>query len=201
MRIESETMVDGTQIAQGAGAADKATLDAMLPLVYDELRRIAANYLARERQDHTLQPTALVNEAYLRLVNQRSVDWRKRAQFCGVAAQMMRRILVNHAVGRKTAKRGGDFERITLTNLGVFSDEPELDVLALDEALEQLAQLDPAKAMLVELKFFGGMTMEELSTHLGKSIRTVEREWAFARGWLYKTLTAGRTTAPALAGR
>ena len=184
-------MAEETQIAQAPGAADKATLDAMLPLVYDELRQIAANYLSRERRGHTLQPTALVNEAYLRLVNQRSVDWRKRAQFYGVAAQMMRRILVNHAVARKTAKRGGDFERITLTNLGVFADEPELDVLALDEALEQLAALDPEKAMLVELKFFGGLTTEEVSAHLEKPVRTVEREWAFARGWLYKTLTAG----------
>ena len=186
-------------VEETAGVADKATLDAMLPLVYDELRGIAASYLSRERRDHTLQPTALVNEAYLKLVNQRSVDWRKRAQFCGIAAQMMRRILVNHAVARKTAKRGGDFERITLTNLGVFSDEPELDVLALDDALEQLAQLDPAKAVLVELKFFGGMTTEEVSAHLDKPIRTIEREWAFARGWLYKTLTAGQKTGQAVA--
>ena len=180
-----------------AGATDKAALDAMLPLVYEELRRIAAGYLSRERRDHTLQPTALVNEAYLKLVNQRSVDWRKRGQFCGIAAQMMRRILVNHAVARKTAKRGGDFERITLTDLGVFADEPELDVLALDEALAELALVDPAKATLVELKFFGGMTMEEVAAHLEKPIRTVEREWAFARGWLYKTLTAGEKSAPA----
>lgn len=184
----------GTETAAGERACEKVALDAMLPLVYDELRRIAANYLSRERQDHTLQPTALVNEAYLRLVNQRSVDFRKRAQFCGVAAQMMRRILVNHAVARKTAKRGGDFARITLTNLGVFADEPELDVLALDEALQQLAVVDPAKAMLVELKFFGGMTMEEVSAHLGKPIRTVEREWAFARAWLYNKLTAPEKT-------
>lgn len=171
------------------GANDKAALDAMLPLVYDELRRIAAGYLSRERRDHTLQPTALVNEAYLKLVNQRSVDWAKHAQFCGIAAQIMRRILVNHAVARGAAKRGGGGERITLTDLAIFPDEPELDVLALDEALAELARLDPAKATLVELKFFGGMTMQEIAEHQEKPIRTVERQWTIARAWLYKTLT------------
>ena len=184
-----------TPTAAGAGATDKATLDAMLPLVYEELRRIAAGYLSRERRDHTLQATALVNEAYLKLVDQRSVDWRKRAQFCGIAAQMMRRILVNHAVARKTAKRGGEPERITLTNIGLFSDEPDLDVLALDEALAELAKVDAAKATLVELKFFGGMTMEEIAAHVGKPLRTLEREWAFARGWLYKSLVDRREPA------
>jgi RNA polymerase sigma factor (TIGR02999 family) len=171
----------------------------MLPLVYEELRRIAAGYLSRERRDHTLQPTALVNEAYLKLVKQRSVDWRKRAQFCGIAAQIMRRILVNHAVARNAVKRGGERERITLTNLGVFADEPELDVLALDEALAELAELDATKARVVELKFFGGMTMEEIAAQLDTPMRTVEREWTFARGWLYKTLSErqARTLSPA----
>src|ERR687894_200256 len=122
-----------------------------MPLVEQELRQLARSYLSRERHGHTLQPTALVNEAYLKLVDQRSVDWRKRAQFCGVAAQMMRRILVNHAVARKTAKRGGEPERITLTNIGLFSDEPNLDLLALEEALVELARLDTAKATIVEL--------------------------------------------------
>ena len=176
-------------------AADKATLDAMLPLVYDELRRIAAGYLSRERRDHTLQPTALVNEAYLKLAHQRKLDWQKRAQFCGLAAQMMRRILVNHAVARNAAKRGGQLERITLTDLGVFPDEPELDLLELDEALADLARLDPAKATIVELKFFGGMTMDEIAAHLDKPLRSIEREWAFARGWLYKTLIERREAA------
>ena len=186
---------DAIETTAGTNAADKATLDAMLPLVYEELRRIAAGYLARERRDHTLQPTALVSEAYLKLVNQRSVDWRKRAQFCGVAAQMMRRILVNHALARNAAKRGGDLERITLTDLGVFPDEPDLNVLELDEALAELARLDACKATVVELKFFGGMSMEEVAAHLDKPLRSVERDWTFARGWLYKTLTDRRQQA------
>jgi RNA polymerase sigma factor (TIGR02999 family) len=186
---------DATGTAAATAEPDKTSLDAMLPLVYEELRRIAAGYLAKERADHTLQPTALVNEAYLKLVTQRSVDWRKRAQFCGIAAQMMRRILINHAVARKTEKRGGNLERITLTNVGLFTDEPDLDVLALDEALAELAAIDAAKATLVELKFFGGMTMEEIAAHLGKPIRTLEREWAFARGWLYKSLLDRREAA------
>lgn len=188
---------DVTEARGAAGAGDKAALDAMLPLVYDELRRIAAGYLSRERRDHTLQPTALVNEAYLKLMNQRSVDWRKRAQFCGLAAQMMRRILVNHAVARNTAKRGGRLERITLTDLGVFADEPDLDVLELDEALADLARLDAHKATIVELKFFGGLTTEEIAAHLDTPLRSIEREWAFARGWLYKTLTERRAQARA----
>ena len=170
-------------------AADRASLDAMLPLVYDELRLMATNYLARERRDHTLQPTALVNEAYLKLVKQRSVNWEQRAQFCGIAAQMMRRILVNHAVARNAAKRGGGAERITLTNIAVFPDEPALDVLALDEALAELARIDPGKATLIELKFFGGLSMQEVAAHMQKPIRTVEREWTFARAWLYNRLT------------
>ena len=194
LRIQDdmETAVDVRQGGRASDATGKAELDAMLPLVYDELRQIAASYLSRERRDHTLQPTALVNEAYLKLVGQRNADWRKRAQFCGLAAQMMRRILVNHAVARRAAKRGGGHERITLTNLAIFSDEPELDVLALDEALAELARLDTAKARLVERKFFGGLTMDEIAAHLDKPVRTVEREWAFARAWLFNTLSKAR---------
>ena len=181
---------DVTQMLVAASAGDKQALDEMLPLVYDELRRIAANYLAKERRDHTLQPTALVNEAYLRLIDQKSVNWRNRAQFFGIAAEMMRRILVNHAVARRAEKRGGELERITLSGAGVFSDEPDLDLLALDYALTELATRDAEKARLVELKFFGGMKMEEIAAHLDKPVSTVEKQWKFARTWLYKTLTA-----------
>lgn len=178
---------DVTQMLVRYGEGDKAALDSLLPLVYDELRRIAANYLQRERADHTLQPTALVHEAYLRLINQRAVDWRNRAQFYGLAAKMMRRILVNHAAAHHAQKRGG--EKVSLEEVTISVGERDLGLLALDEALNQLAKLDESKTRIVELKFFGGLTTEEAAEVTGKSTATVEREWAFARSWLYKTLT------------
>ena len=178
-----------TQLLIEYGAGRRESLDALLPLVYDELRRIAANYLHRERADHTLQPTALVHEAYLRLVNQHSVDWRNRAQFYGLAAQMMRRILVNYAEKRRAEKRGSGGEKVSLDETIAITDELNLDLLALDEALDLLAELDKEKAELVEMKFFGGMTIQEIAEVKGKSTATIEREWAFARGWLLKTLT------------
>lgn len=170
------------------GEGKREVLDEMLPLVYDELRRIAARYLESEQRSHTLQPTALVHEVYLRLVNQRSVNWRNRAQFYGIAAQMMRRILVNHAVAKRAEKRGSGGEKISLEETTLSLDELNLDLLALDEALNLLASLDQAKARLVEMKFFGGMTTKEIAEVTGKSTATVEREWAFARGWLYQRL-------------
>lgn len=174
-------------IAHGEG--NREALDALLPLVYNELRRIAANYLSQERRDHTLQPTALVHEAYLRLVNQHSVDWRNRAQFYGLAANMMRRILIAHADKKRAEKRGAGGEKVSLEETVVSAGEIDLDLLALDEALNLLAELDEEKAQLVEMKFFGGMTIQEISEVTGKSTATVEREWAFARGWLLKKLT------------
>ena len=178
-----------TQLLIDYGAGKREVLDEILPLVYDELRRIAANYLNRERADHTLQPTALVHEAYLRLVNQHSVDWRNRAQFYGLAAQMMRRILVNHAEKKRAEKRGSDGEKVSFDETIAVTDELNLDLLALDEALNLLAEMDVEKARLVEMKFFGGMTIQEIAEVTKKSTATVEREWAFARGWLLKTLT------------
>ena len=178
-----------TQLLVDYGAGKRECLDALLPLVYDELRRIAANYLNRERGNHTLQPTALVHEAYLRLVNQHSVDWRNRAQFYGLAANMMRRILVNHSDKKRAEKRGSDGEKVSLEEAVVSVGEIDLDLLALDEALNRLAELDEEKAQLVEMKFFGGMTIQEIAEVTGKSTATIEREWAFARGWLLKTLT------------
>lgn len=179
---------DITQMLVAYGAGERDALDAMLPLVYDELRRIAANYLGRERGDHTLQPTALVHEAYLRLVNQHSVDWRNRAQFYGLAANMMRRILVNHAEAHKAEKRGSG-EKVPIDGVTVFCAEQNLDLLALDEALRQLAEIDEDKARIVELKFFGGLTTDEIAEVTGKSSRTIEREWTLARGFLFKILT------------
>jgi len=168
-------------------AGDKAALDRLLPLVYDELRRIAARHLERERSDHTLQPTALVHEAYFRLIDQRQVDWRNRAQFLGLAAEMMRRILVNHARDRAALKRGGGLRKMSLTE-AMNEPGPEVDVADLDEALERLAALDARKARVIELRFFGGLTNAEAAEVLDVSAATVERDWSFARAWLFAAL-------------
>ena len=183
-----------TQLLLAWDGRDQRTLDRMLPLVYDELHRLAAKYLARERPDHTLQPTALVHEAYLRLIDQRQVDWRNRAQFLGLAAGMMRRILMNHARDRAAAKRGGDARRVSLSLLEAPTGQPEVELIALDTALERLAALDPRKARVVELKFFGGLTTQEIGEVVQVSPATVEREWSFARAWLYAALEGGQTT-------
>jgi RNA polymerase sigma-70 factor, ECF subfamily len=179
---------DVTQLLIQWGRGDKAAHEQLLPLVYDELRRLAGGYMRRERPGHTLQPTALVHEAYLRLIDQERVDWRNRAQFVGVAAMMMRRILVNHARDRAAAKRGGDAERVPLTLAGEVLRRAEVDALALHEALDRLAALDPRKSQVVELKFFGGLTTDEIAEALQLSAATVEREWSFARAWLYDAM-------------
>src|SRR5450432_893319 len=152
-----------TQLLLSWSGGDRLALDQMLPLVYEELHRLAALYLSRERPDHTLQPTALVNEAYLRLINQRQVDWRNRAQFLGVAANMMRRILVNHARDRAAEKRAGDRERVSLSLVELSSNPSDVDLIALETALDKLTALDERKARVVELRFFGGLTMDEVA--------------------------------------
>jgi RNA polymerase sigma factor (TIGR02999 family) len=157
----------------------------MLPVVYVELHRLATGYLSRDPPGHTLPPTALAHAAYLRLVDQRRVDWRNRAQFLGVAANMMRRILVNHARDRAARKRGGNPERVSLSLVESPSGRPDVDLIALEDALQRLAALDERKGRVVELKFFGGLTTEEIAEVLQVSGATVEREWAFARAWLY----------------
>ena len=162
-----------------------------MALVYGELRRLAANYLRRERSDHTLQPTALVHEAFMRLVDQRQVDWSNRAQFMGLAAVMMRRILVNHARDRAADKRGGGATRLSLGPADEGQPAAEADVTAIHEALDRLTALDERKGRVVELKFFGGLTAGEIAEVLGVSVATVEREWTFARAWLYDAV-AGR---------
>ena len=161
----------------------------MLSVVYGELRRLAASYLRRERPGHTLQPTALVHEAYVRLMNQRQIDWSNRAQFVGLAAVMMRRILVNHARDRIADKRGGGAEHVPLTLAGEGIGAPEVNLLDLHEALNDLSETDPRKAKIVELKFFGGLTTDEIAETLGVSTATVERDWKFARAWLYKAVS------------
>jgi RNA polymerase sigma-70 factor (ECF subfamily) len=165
--------------------------DRLLPIVYGELRRLAANYLRRERPGHTLQPTALVHEAYVRLIDQRQIDWTNRAQFVGLAAVMMRRILVNHARDRIAAKRGGGAEHVPLTLAGEGIGAPEVNLLDLHEALNDLAESDPRMGRIVELKFFGGLTTEEIAETLEISVATVERNWRFARAWLYRAVSGG----------
>lgn len=177
------------------GRNDKRGLDQMLPVLYEELHRLATQYLSREATGHTLQPTALVNEAYLRLVDQRRVDWRNRAQFLGLAASLMRRILVNHARDRAALKRGGGAEQVSLSLLEAPSGQPDVDLIALEDALDRLAARDERKSRVVELKFFGGLTNQEISEVLQISGATVEREWAFARAWLFDAIEGkGRRT-------
>ncbi|MCC6245864.1 MAG: RNA polymerase subunit sigma-70 [Gemmatimonadaceae bacterium] len=167
----------------------KDTLDALLPVVYDELRLLAQRFLQRERVDHTLQPTALVNEAYLRLSAQHHVNWVDRGQFFGIAAQMMRRILVNHAEAKHAAKRGGMATRVTLDEAVSWSGDRDIDLVELDEALLRLALIDPRQARLVELRFFGGLTIEDTAASLDVSPATVKREWTVAKAWLRRELT------------
>ena len=174
--------------ANQSAALGKEALDAMFPVIYGELHRLAENYLRRENAGHTLQPTALVHEAYLRLRDQRNVDWQNRAQFLGVAANIMRRILVNHAEAKHALKRGGNNPKQSFDELTIFFEQQNLDLLALHEALEKLAAIDAEKARVVELKFFGGLTTEEIAVNLGKSVATIEREWTFARAWLGRKL-------------
>ena len=178
-----------TQLLIDWGKGDQAALEKLMPLVYDELRRLASNYLRRERATHTLQPTALVNEAYLKLVDQRNAKWQNRAQFFGISAQLMRRILVDHARQHQAAKRGGsNQQRLSITSAERFAKQPEVDLLALNEALEELTQMDPQQAQIVELKFFGGLSINETAEVLGIGHATVERDWKMARAWLRRQL-------------
>ena len=160
-----------------------------MPVVYAELHRLAASYLARERSDHTLQPTALVNEAYLRLINQSSVEWENRAQFFGIAAQMMRRVLVNHARDRHADKRGGHALRVSLDDAISFFEERDVNLVALDDALNSLSELDPQQSKIVELRFFGGLTVEEVAAQLDISPATVKRDWSTAKLWLLREVS------------
>jgi RNA polymerase sigma factor (TIGR02999 family) len=178
-----------TQLLTKWSNGDQSALDELMPLVYEELRRRASAYLRRERAGHTLQPTALVNEAYLKLVDQRSAHWQNRAQFYGIAAQLMRRILVDHARVKYAEKRGGaDQQRLSITSAQGLTTKPNLDVLALNEALDELATLDPQQSRIVELKFFAGLSIEETAEIMGLGHATVERDWKMARAWLRRKL-------------
>lgn len=160
----------------------------LIPLVYDELRLLARNYLQRERADHTLQATALVHEAYLRLVDQGTTNWQNRAHFFGVAAQLMRRILVDHARRHRREKRGGEWTKVEFDEALAPSVSRRLDLIAVDDALRDLEKLNPQHSQIVELRFFGGMTTEEVAEVLDVSPRTVEREWRMARAWLRREI-------------
>ncbi len=182
---------DITGILQRASDGDDSAINRLMPLVYDELRALAESYLQRERPDHTLQATALVHEAYVRLIRQEDVEWRSRAHFFAVAAQAIRRILVDHARGHLRVKRGGDRERVRLDDDLVSRQERELDLLALDEALKKLSSLHQRQARIVELRFFGGLSLKDVAHYLGVSPRTVDGDWSMARAWLRRELLAG----------
>ena len=178
-----------TQLLARWQQGDQSALEQLTPLVYDELHRLAVNYLRRERQEHTLQPTALVNELYLKIFDQQRTNWQNRAQFFGVAAQLMRRILVDHARAHCTSKRGGNRFCVSLSKIGAFGAQPDANLLALHEALERLEELDPNQARIVELRFFGGLTIEETAEVMEISHATVEREWRTAKAFLKRELT------------
>jgi len=177
-----------TVLLQAWSHGDVGARDRLMPLVYQELHRRAAAQLGRERRGHLLQPTALVHEAYLRLVNQRATEWQNRAQFFAIASQMMRRILVDHARAARMAKRSGAWARISLVDGLAEVGPPDVDVLALDMALARLAEFDPRKSRIAELRFFGGLSLAETGHVLDISVATVERDWQAARAWLHTAL-------------
>jgi RNA polymerase sigma factor (TIGR02999 family) len=181
---------DVTLLLRQWGGGDPEALNELVPLVYQELRRVAAAQLRGERANHTLQPTELVHEAYARLIGQRRVQWQNRAHFFAIAARMMRRVLVDHARRRQAVKRGKDVERISLVS-AALPGEREADLIALDDALTGLAQLDPDQSQIVELRFFGGLTVEEVAEVTGTSPATVKREWATAKAWLLHEIRKG----------
>jgi RNA polymerase sigma factor (TIGR02999 family) len=177
-----------TQLLIAWGRGDEAARDELIPLVYDTLRRIARHHLRGERAGHTLETTALINEAYLKLVEQ-SVSWQSRAHFFGIAARLMRQLLVDYARSRHRLKRGGDLQQVSLTAAAQIAQEQAVDLLSLDEALETLGEIDPQSSRIVELRFFGGLTIEETAQVMGISTPTVERGWRAARAWLQTELS------------
>jgi RNA polymerase sigma factor (TIGR02999 family) len=177
-----------TQLLVEWGDGDQTALNKLIPLVYDELRRMAHHYMAREAPEHTLQTTALVNDAYLRLTDQKRTNWQNRAQFFGIAAQLMRRILVDHARRHAYAKRGGGATQVPLDETAVVGPQRAAEILALNEALNQLAMIDARKCQIVELRYFGGFTVEETATLLEVSDVTVMRDWSLAKAWLRREI-------------
>jgi RNA polymerase sigma factor (TIGR02999 family) len=180
-----------TKLIQEWTNGEEQALDRLVPQIHRELRKLAASYLRKERPDHTLQPTALVNEAFLKLIDQRAVRWQNRAHFFGIAAQAMRRILVDHARAHGAGKRGDGARRVPLEDAAMIGGAVDIDLLALDEALTRLAAIDPQQSRVVELRFFGGLTMEETAEVMHISPATVGREWRMAKAWLFAEM--GRT--------
>jgi RNA polymerase sigma-70 factor, ECF subfamily len=179
-----------TKLLKDWSAGDQSALDKLIPLVHDELRRLAHQHMRRERPGNTLQTSALVNEAYVRLVDQGQIEWESRAHFFGIAARLMRQVLVDQARRRNFAKRGGDAIRVSLDEATTAAEEQSANVMALDDALKILEKTDPRKSQIVELRFFGGMSIEETAAVLKVSPGTVMREWTFARAWLRKEMSA-----------
>jgi RNA polymerase sigma factor (TIGR02999 family) len=189
--VQSDANADVTELLRAWAHGDREAGDRLVPLVYQQLRRRAAAYLRRERPNHTLQATAVVHEAYMRLVGQRHIDWQNRAQFYGVASQMMRRILVDHARRRKMHRRSGLWTRVSLSERQAASPDAGFDVLALDMLLDRLAAFDARKSRVVELRYFGGLSLEQTARFLEVSPATIDREWRAARAWLHTQLTHG----------
>jgi RNA polymerase sigma-70 factor, ECF subfamily len=189
----SGSAADVTVLLRAWSAGDPGALDQLAPILHAELKRIAKRYMMRERKEHTLQPTALVNEAFLRLVDVHGVRWQDRAHFFALSAQMMRRILVNYAIARGAGKRGGSGHKVSLEDAMIASPERDSQVVELDEALEQLAKLDPRKAQIVEMRFFAGLSVEETAAVLKVSPQTVLRDWSLSKTWLAREMsrTAG----------
>jgi RNA polymerase sigma factor (TIGR02999 family) len=179
---------DVTDLLIDWSKGDQEALNKLMPLVYDELHRLASRYLRHERSGHTLQTTALVHEAYLKLVDQRNANWQNRVQFFAAAAQVMRHVLVDYARRHRASKRGGDYCRLSLDEARISSEKKDADLLALNEALNSLAAIDPEQSRVVELRVFGGLTVEETAEALGISPRTVKREWSMAKAWLHKQI-------------
>ncbi len=187
-RMTAPPQHEVTQLLLDWSNGDQAALDKLIPLVHEELQRLAHHYMQRESPDHTLQTSALVNEAYLRLVDQKHTRWQNRSQFFGIAAQLMRRILVDHARSHHYAKRGGGAIEIPLDEAAVLSPERAADVLALDDALNHLSTIDPRKCQIVEMRYFGGYSVEETAALLGVSDVTVMRDWSLAKAWLRREI-------------
>jgi len=189
MTPPSSAKQEVTQLLGDWSGGDAGALEKLIPLVQPELHRLAHHYMSRERAGHTLQTTALLDEAYLRLVDHTKRDWQNRTHFVAAAAQLMRRIMVDHARERQTLKRGGGALKVTLDEAALVTETRSEELLALDEALERLAMQDPRKSQIVELRYFGGLTVEETAEFLKLSQRTVEREWNMAKAWLYRALS------------
>jgi RNA polymerase sigma factor (TIGR02999 family) len=192
--LESRPSNQVTELLVRWRGGDREALDALMPVVYSELHRLARSYLQRERPDHTLQSTALVNEAYVRLIGQNLPQWQNRAHFFGVAAQLMRQILVDYARSHRADKRGGGAFKLTLGDAAEQAQPVDVDLVALDDALKRLASIDPQQSRIVELKFFAGLTNEDASEILGISTSTVKRDWVTARAWLFRELDRRATT-------